>query len=158
MTTPPVRDFDHGLFKPGGYFEYLDDERINSLPPPVLLEDSRTTKNDGTAKYNSEQVLEYINDAAHRPVHRPSRLKRLAQKTNMERQWAQFKGRFEQQSVSQVATDTIDALVGILNDLTRYTGSDEDLPTASEIFLKDDRLFYLGLFVTLIGILLKIAS
>lgn len=160
MNTHMVRDFDHGLFKPGGYFEYLDDERVNSLKPPVLLEDSRTTKLDGTSKYNSEQVLKYIEDAAHRPPYRPSRLQRLTESTNMSRKWAQYTGRFEHQSIMQVGNDMIKTFVDVLNDLTRYTGdeSSEDLPTMREIFLKGDRLFYLGLGILVLGVLLKIIS
>ena len=157
-----TRNDDYGMFQPGGYFEYLDDERVNSLPPPELGSDARTAPG-GLEKYDSEQVLQFIDDARKRPPFKSSRLKRLTEKTNMENEWDRYRARFEHESLATHWNKMIASIIGIFDDMIslipdtlRY--DDNKKKTASDIFLSDDRLFYLGLCLTLCAIIWKTLS
>lgn len=168
MTNSFVRrDFDYkGLFAPGGIFDYMADERWgdNSLPPPILLNDSRTTKLDGTAKYTPEQALEYVKRAATRPPHVKNRLETLMHKTNLDRMKRFQKEKIINLSIKDLAKHMQSTLINVLNDLTdflipnknRKDGviKNRNFSTFIGIFTQNDRLIYLGFIIILISVLL----
>lgn len=157
-----TRNDDYGMFQPGGYFEYLDDERQNSLPPPVLGGDARTAP-DGIQKYDSEQMLNFINEARLRPPERSNRLQRLTEKTNMENEWQRYQARFEYESLATHWHKMISTIVGIMNDMLNIKYEDVENKTMigntmDRIFLKDDRLLYFGLVLVLSAMIWKSLS
>ena len=165
-----TREDDYGYFQPGGLFDYLYDEGVDRLPPPGSVEiknDSRLRKvSDGSLKYNNLEVLQFIDEARSRPKAPKDRLSDLTSRTNLEREWNHYKRSMSSESVLQHWNNMLRTMVDVMNDLLEWipsfeedtTTSDKPKPTLKEIFYDNDRLFYLGIYILLIGLIWKTLS
>lgn len=165
MSTFVTREDDTGYFQPGGLFDYLYDEGVDRLPPPGSVDiknDSRLRNvSDGSLKYNSEEILKFIDEARSRPKAPQSRLKDLTERTNMQREWDNYQRSLSSESVLQHWNNMLRTMVDIMNDLLKLIPGEDNnspKPTLAEIFYANDRLFYFGLYVLMIGLIWKTLS
>lgn len=152
MAGPMVRKYDNGIFKPSGLFEAIADERPNSLLPRWTYNRDNT---DPTKKVlTRKQVTELIGNASTRPLAPQTRLSELTQAANLQAKTDTASKRFFNQSISGVIKNTAQAYVDVINDLTNTKITKPS--TVIDIFVKEDRLIYIGLSMIIYAVLLML--
>jgi len=148
--------WDKGIFKIGGEFEYLYDERPNSLPPQINVRDKYTPLGKRIPRFTEEEIRELINSASTRPNAPPNRLAELTKDANLKMEQESMEKKIVNMSPMRIFEKTGLTVSEILIDLSRFFSFDGSQKSFLGIFLKGERLLYLGIFMLFMYVLISL--
>lgn len=140
---------DHGMFSNVGEFNFMFDERPNSLPPQ-LQEMNSTRKGEyinQTQRLTDDQIRALVKQAVNRGDAPRKRLEKLSLDATIKNALDTERRKFFNISLYDLAYNMSDRFNGIMDDLLTLNKQ----PNFFSIFTKSDRLLYIGLFVLLIS-------
>ena len=148
MSSAPVRLDDRGMFKPNGLFEYVE-ERPNSVPLADTI--AKQLKFQEQRRLTGDEILEVIQEARNRPRFQSfRRLQELAREENEKKEEEQKRTDVLNMSLKNFWWNTSDRMNGILDDVANF----EEQKSLYDIFMKGDRLIYLGIVIIVIAFLI----
>jgi hypothetical protein len=148
MSSAPVRLDDKGIFKPNGLFEYVQD-RPNSLPLADTIEKQKRYNEE--RRLTSDEILEVIQEARDRPHFQNfRRLQELAREANQKEEEQRKKTNILNLSIIDFFWNMSDRMNQIIDDIANF----KNQKSLYHIFIKDDRLIYLGTLIVIISFLI----
>lgn len=148
--TAPVRPDDRGMFKPNGLFEFVYDERPNSLPAADTME--KQLRFQESRRLKEDELLELIRQARNRPRFKDfRRLKELARKANLQKEMERSRTDPFNLSMKEYLYNTSDRANQILFDLSNFSTMNKSL---YQIFTEGDRLIYIGSVIVVMSFLI----
>lgn len=148
-NTFVVQDTDKGIFKPAGLFEFTFDERPNSLPPQIPLQNT-TRKGEyipQTQKITDEEIRALVKQAVNRGDAPRKRLEKLSLDATIKNAVDTERRKFFNLSLYDLAYNLSDRMNSIVDDLLTL----DKQPNFLSIFTRGDRLVYIGLLMMIIA-------
>lgn len=148
--------WDKGIFKMGGEFEYLYDERPNSLSPQINIRDKYNNMGERVPRFTQKEIKKLIDNATNRANSPPNRLEKLTKAANFTLRKKTLEERIVNIPFSSIIQNTGLAISNILIDLSNFFSFNGSQNSFLDVFIKNDRMIYLGVFMLFIYVLITL--